>query len=320
MPVTKKFTDWAVVLDADTAQGGAAVYIAGIRDMSLASNIVVGRAKGNESVYRTHGSIRSGAPIARFSTPDIVDLMGESSIEGMLIDAGDDGDGIILFEPRRKSGGTVEAADSSLHNKRTIANGMFTPSGIEVASPDDLAIITAEIQAIQSGAVAPVTFNETADLPAGVYPTVDATFGMGKVDLNGTELDGKQSMNISFENPMTPDKGDNDIYPTHVSIEDINPVISIVTRHADLTSVLTEDGAFYTASQVIVYLQKRAEGGSFVAVGTAEHVKMTIGKCFVIWDDLAGDPKNMTVSIFPWRTPGGSPVEPITFNLASAIT
>ena len=93
----------------------------------------------------------------------------------------------------------------------------------------------------------------------------------------------------------------------------------VKTPHIDQLATLTVDGAFYTASQVTLYGRKRDEGtGTYVADGTAEHLKFTLGKCRIDPTGISGNPKEIGMVITPWDTPGG--VAPIAFSTASAIT
>jgi hypothetical protein len=76
------------------------------------------------------------------------------------------------------------------------------------------------------------------------------------------------------------------------------------------------DGAYYTASQVKVYARKKAEGGTFVADGTAGHMSFTMGKCRVEPSDAG--PGLINIKITPWSTPGS--VAPLAINTAVAIS
>lgn len=314
----KKYAPWSVVVDAQTAQAGTPVYLHGVQDYSLASGLQTIRSKGVESVYRTHGSIQSGAPAGRFSTNQLKAVLDIADLEGQLIDAGVDGDGLVLYEQQRKIGGTFQAPDSSLHVKRTIPNGIFLPRAISAPQNED-ATIACEVVAIKNGATDPIAFDEAADLPAAIYPSVSDVWVMHSLDLNSTDLDGLQSVNADLGNAPVTDRFDSEIWPEHVSIEDINPSINAVTRHVDLTSILTETGLGFAADEVIFYLQHRLEGGTYVVPATATHIKVTMGPSIVTWEDIAGDPLNMRVMISPWYVAGETPTAPMTFATTSAI-
>lgn len=313
------FTDYAVKLHTKTAQAAAAVTIDGTSDQALNSALMTGLEGSDGSMYATFGSLISGAPVGRFTTNDLKAALDQCGLVGMLIDTDGTHPGVVMYFQKYKEGGTREALASAVHMSMTVPNGIMVPRTLEMVHQGN-ARITYEIIGRQETTTAPLTFSETATLPAAVYPATVVAHTLGKIDLNGTTLDRVQSVTIDFGIVLEVEGADSDIYPTKVSIRDIRPSVTILSTKPEITATLTEDGLGYATDIVIVYARKRAEGGTFVIDATAEHVKFTLGKCRATWDRIDGVPKQIAVTLTPWYTAGVAPKSPLAINTASAIT
>jgi len=318
MALTKSYTDYAVALHTKTAQSGAAVYVDGIQPSpGLNSQLQTEVVAGDGSVYNTFGALNSGAPAATFETVDLKAFLDQCGTTGMLIDADETHPGAVIYFPKRVIGGAL--ASGASHWTATIANGILVPRTLEM-SHQQSATISAEALAIKSGSTAPVTFDEAVSLPESVYPSVGDIWTLGNVDLNGTQLQGVTSVSIDFGIELITQAGDSDIYPTFVGLQKIQPRITIQSAHIDITSVVTEDGLGYNASEVILYARHRTEGGTVVADVTETHVAFSLGKVRVDWESVGSDPKEISLSLQPYYTAGESPVTPITVDTTAAIS
>jgi hypothetical protein len=319
MAQAKRFGDWAVKLHAKTAQAAAAVMIDGILSQGVHPNLRSGLVGSDSSPYNTWGSLMAGGPMARFSTNDLKAFLDACGVTGMLVDADGAHPGVVMYWQKYAEAGTREILASGTHISATIPNGLLVPRGITLPHQGN-AEVSAELLARQLGAVAPLTWNEAANLDAGVYPATSVLWTLGKVMLNAVQVEGVKSASIDLGIGAYTEGSDSDIYPTVTGIERIQPSVRLSSVHPDITATLTEDGVAYAATQVVLYARKRAEGGSFVADVTPEHIKFTLGKCRVECVGVAGSPKTIDVLITPWYTAGVSPVSPIAINTASAIT
>lgn len=317
MTLSKLWTEFSAKLHTMTAQAAGAVYVDGVRDMQV-NNALQTRTEGHDGVpYNTFGSLISGRPTARFSTSDIAQLLDEVSVSaGMLIDADGTHPGVVLYAQRMAQGGTRDAVGAGTHISVTVENGMLVPQSL-TATHQDMATLTAQLFARQSGAVDPLTYDLAADLDA-VTPDSTDQWTIGPVDLNGTPLDGIQSLNVDFGFDVVAEGRDSDIFPTFVSIRKVQPSITIQSHHVDLMTTLTNQGLFQTAGQVRIFLRKRAEGGTFIADATPVHILLTLDKARVEPEQIGQDPKSIGIRITPWHTqPAGFP---IAINTAVAIT
>jgi len=313
---SKQFTDWAVKLHTKTAQAGGAVIIDGIVECGLAPNLRTLTEGGDGCLYHTYGSFVGGAPVLGFTTLDLKAFLDECALTGMLVDADGSHPGVVAYWQRMAHGGGRGGA--SVHASTTFGDGILVPRSIQLSHGGN-ARLSAELAATSSdGSTAPMTYAGTASLDAGTYPAAGAAWTLGKVNLNGTELAGLRSVEIQCGVTLDVEGGDGDQWPTFASIRRIQPTVTATGRHVDITSTVTESGVYYTAEQVTVYARKRSEGGGYVADGTAEHIKFTLGKCRVETGPIGGDPKDGQVIITPWYTAGEADVLPIAIDTAAA--
>lgn len=315
MSTTKRWGNFSLKLHTLTAQSGGAVYIDGIRSQRLSPGLRTGLERGDSSVSPSFGSLVSGAPVGSGETSDLKAFLDECGVTGMLVDADVTHPGVVMSFRKYDQGGTRVAVGTAEHFTTTVENGILIPKTLS-ASHQGPATLSYELVAFESGGTAPITWDEAATLDS-VNPTVDLIHTVGKVDLSGTQLSGVRSISVDFGLSVTAEGGDSDVYPTITYIVVASPKIQIVADHIDFTSTLTEDG-LYDATGSVIYFRKRDEGGTFVADGTAEHIKLTLGKCRWNPGELSGDPKTLNITVEPWDTPGGT--AQLAINTASAIT
>lgn len=320
MSLSKRYGFWAVKLHAKTAQSAAAVHVDGIISQGISPNLRTSLLRGDSAVYNTFGSLVAGAPGANFATNDVKALLDACGVTGMLIDTDGSHPGVVLYWQKYAEGGTRDILASGTHMSSTFGNGILVPVSVNLPHQGAASVSASLLGRSTDGSTSPVAWSETASLDAGIYPSQAVQWGLGPVDLNGTDVEGVLNASIGFGLQPYAESGDDDVYPTTTGLVVIQPAVRLTTRHVDITSVLTEHGLGYSASQVILYAKKRTEGGTFVADGTAEHIKFTMGKCRVEPGPVSGDPATREVVITPWYTAGGSPVTPISVNTASAIT
>lgn len=313
------YTDYAVQLHTKTAQSGAAVHIDSIVDARINVNLRTGLEAGDGSPYATFGSLVEGGPSARFTTLDLKAFLDACGTTGMLIDRDATHPGVTLFFQSYAAGATRGGAGT--HISEVFGNGILVPRTLTMNRiGQGSASLMAELVAVKQDAIEPMVSDEAASLPADVYPTVSAAWTLGPLILNATTIDKVQSAIVDFGIVLVAENADSQIYPTKVSIDSIRP--SIVVAGLDVADLvtLTEEGAYYTATQVVLYARKKAEGATITADGTAEHIKLTLGKARIEPVSIDGTPKTLGYLITPWYTAGGSPVDPIAINTASAIT
>jgi hypothetical protein len=306
--LSNKYTDFALEIDT-----GTSAFIQGILDQSLDPGLQELLEGGSGFVYNMFGAIKSGAPAGKVSTTDIKRILDAVGVAGMTIS---DEALVTMYFMARANGATLSAADSGKHQSALISNGMLIPRTLS-ADHQGTAKLDLDIIATTDGVIDPITYTHNADLPAAIQAA--GVYTLGPIKLNTTVVEGVSNVNLDFGLTANAEGRDSDIFPSFVSVEKIQPVLTVSTQHVDLAGTLTMEGKHYTSSQVVIYLRKRAEGGTFVADATAEHIKITLGKCLVFAGQISGEPKQMALRIVPWFTNGTPDVPPIAIATASAI-
>lgn len=318
MSVSKAYAPWSVVLDAETAQAGTAKYVDAIQDLTVDEGLQTGLIGGSGQPYNSMGFLRSGNPVGSFTSTDLKTCLDEIGIISMKIDNGINGDGVDLYFQRYAQGADRAGGATAHHTE--IGDGIIIPTGISMADEGD-ATYSAQIIATSSdGLTHPFVFDETATLPTA-YPDSKEAWTLGKVDFNGTTVEGISAVDIQTGVALIgPFKRDGNLFPTFVAIRLSQPIITLQTEHIDVTSFLTEQGLGYAASTIVIYARKRAEGAGFVSDGTAQHISFTMGISRADGGAVSGDQASKIVTITPWDTPGASPVRPLTVNTATTIS
>lgn len=314
MSVSKLFSNYSVKLHADAEQEAAAVYVNAIREVGFSLGLRTVVEAGDGNLFASFGSLVAGAPTARFTTLDLKTVLDEIPLmAGMPILSDGTHPGVELYSRKRAQGGG-NSTSSDAH-KVTIANGLAVVRSIR-ASHQGQAEIAVEVIARKESSTAPVVFDEASALPAS-SPGASVVWTLGPVDLDGTTIDGLESVEIDTGLQILSEAKDSDVYPTFVSIVEQRPTVRLRGCHIDVTTTLTEDGLYKAASTVEIFFRKRAEGGTFVADATAEHIQLVLGKCRVEVVSVEGDPKMVDIVLTPWATIGS--VDPITVDTTAAL-
>lgn len=317
MSISNAYTDYPLVLATLTGQPASPKYVNGRTLINV--NLLTQAQIPEGEVYNSMAFIQQGEPVGNFTSMDLKEFLDQCGVQGMLIDSDGANPGVVNYFQKYQPGGT--RASGGVHHKTTIGDGLLVPRTLGLPHRG-IGSIQADIVTISAdGDTSPIVFDETASLPGSVYPQVDASFTLGKIMFDAQEVVGINNLTVNFGITQAVESSDSDIYPTLVYIVTIQPTITITGKHLDLTSLITEEGKEYSADQIVFYARKRDEGGSFVADGTAEHIKFTLGKCRVDPTNLGGSPSaDIGYTLTPWDTPGGSPVHPMTIDTASQIT
>ena len=101
----------------------------------------------------------------------------------------------------------------------------------------------------------------------------NAEFALGKADINGSDVTGVVGIAVRPGITLSKSSTNGGIYPTHISIQQVEPVVEITVN--DIDAAVTLAGGFTTTTAMNVYFRKRSDGGTYVADGTAEHIKFT---------------------------------------------
>ena len=212
-------------------------------------------------------------PEFRLTTPQLATCLATCGISGLKISAGVNGDGADMYWQKVEQGGT--RASGSNHLKLTVGTGLMYPTAMTIRDDGAPAELPYVIAASWDGTNDPVSVTTGAALP-GTAAASEA-FTVGPVKMNGSTLDGVQSITIDPGIQIKKIKGDGHVYPDVVYIQQRQPEIRVdLADMAALDTVGVLAGTPQGATDSVIYLRKMAANGTRVADATEEHISFTI--------------------------------------------
>jgi len=276
MAVTEKYSIGAVNLN-DTVD----VLIKAITESTLDLGPELRREPTSGEVYPRFISLGAGNPVASFGTYGIVTGLDNIGLTGL--DIAGLATGLELYCYKHTEGGTRYA--TSVHRTFTAAAGIVVPQSLSVDHQGDCVLRYQATPTSSDGTTHPLAINDVVALP---MLADDERFTLGPVTIGAISIGQMQSLNIDFQVAVVPEGADSNPYPTFVSIETIQPSFTFrVSKQTALAvAAIPLDGKAATHANTTIYLRKRAAGGTFVADGTAEHVKLTAAGLAVVTSAL----------------------------------
>lgn len=310
MSIARKYSLYAVQL-ADTVP----VLISGITTQGLQTGSEVEQEATSGEVYARFAALTAQNPTGRFATYHLATALANIGLAGLSI-AGL-ANGLNLFEQKHAAGGTRAGAAS--HRKQNLTEGIIVPRTLTCThGPNQSASITYEVIATWDGSNDPVTITESVSLPGAEAD--DERFALGPMSIGAISLPQIRQFEIDFGINAVAER-DGDVWPTFVSIETIMPRITLrgIDPEWFKSTNIPLAGKPGTHANTILYLRKRADGGTFVANGTAQHIKFTAAGLAYIDDafEATGSGAGESSLVMPLRYDGTN--APLTFNTASAI-
>ncbi len=302
----------------------------GLYAVELASTTVIGGVSGNSinigsSVVNEPSSgepitrfqaLLAQSPSASFSTMHIASILDELTgsppyFEDMATP------GLRLYAQQRADGGTRAAGSS--HLKYTMTECLLMLRSIS-AEHQGNAVAQLDAIAKYDGTNEPL-IPSTSSLPTLVDDTERFTLPAGGVSIGGKTIDQVKSIQIDFGVNGRPEGSDSDIWPTHVGIDSIAPTIRIngIDPAWFSASNIPLQGLSGTHANTTIKLRKRADGGSFVADLTAEHIAFTAAGFVTIGAALDSQGSEVSSVDLLMQCVNDGTNDPITIDTASAI-
>lgn len=257
------------------------------------------------------GAISKVRPEISFTTPQIDTVITALTTWGASISA--------KTYQKLSSGVAPYARASTTSFKHTIANALAFWSNITLPMTGE-ATAQVMVRPVYDGSNSPIAFAGSSALPSGVLVATNE-FAAGPVEINGTELDGIQSITINSGTQFT-SKGDaSSVYDTYGNLAVGECIVTIKTLNRINWSTILLSGLGVT--DLTFYAKKWANksSNSFVANGTAEHILFNSTTALARPDDTSasgGDLYSDTMS-FLILAPDDTHA-PLTMTPSSAIS
>ncbi len=310
MAVPNIYSQYAVKVDV-----GNEVVIGGItsQTVTLGSEHRANPISGTP--YPEHMALALQNPTATADTTEIAKALDKLTVSGLEVTSDDPDVGVVFYAVKHDPGGT--RATTSINSSYTFGDGLLVPRTITAAHQQD-ASLSFEMLPISDGTNAPI-----ADSIVAALPTIGTQerFTLGPVTLGSKVLTGIQSVDIDFGITATPRGSDSDMWNTHISSDMVVPTITI--RGVNLewfgSATIPLAGLVGTTANTSIYLRKYSDGGSYVADGTAEHIKFQSDGVASIGSVNASGPE-ATIDVTFQCLATAFNTHPITLDTASTIT
>lgn len=294
-------------------EAGAAV-IGGITQCNASLGTSAESEATSGEVFARQVAIRAQSPAASFTTLAIAQMLAIAGTQG--VDIATLTGGIKLYLQKFKDGGTREGASS--HRKYAIADGIMVPQTLSVQHQQD-AQLPYQIITKYDGSNDPIVESDGVSVPSGVAD--NQRFSLGPVTIAGVTIDHVKSLDLDFGIDAQTEGADGDVWDTQTFIRFIRPVLTI--RGIDPTWLKSTNiprlGKAATHANTTFYLKKRADAGTFVANGSAVHIKFTADGLATVDQpfDASGQDAAETVLTLRMRYDGTN--DPVVVTLNSVI-
>jgi hypothetical protein len=248
----------------------APVVIGGITRQSIAMQSIVQSEARSGEVYARLQALTEQRPRLTFTTNAVAAALDKAALVGL--DISTLSTGLHLIAQKHADGGTRTAG--ATHRKYTLNDGLLFPTRLTCQHGGD-AELEYEVIATYDGSNDPIVIADSQALPSGLDDA--ERFTLGSMTIESVTFDHLRSFELDFGLRVEAEGSDSDIWPTIVTIIEILPVIRL--RGVDIEWAKAANvpliGLAATHTNTAIYLRKRADGGTFVADATAEHIKFT---------------------------------------------
>lgn len=269
MSVTRKHSLYHIV--------GDTTALAGINRQMLNTGTEVYGEPVDGGVYRRFQSVIAQRPTGEFTSLCVAQAIDLIALTGQSIASWTAK--MAWWFQKHAHGGTRAGATS--HRKIVVNDGLVFPRRLSCSHQGNAAI-SYDMIASYDGTNDPFVITDAQSLPTAVAD--DERFTIGPVTIGGVSLPEIKELEIDFGLQAVSEGSDSEIWDRFISFETIQPMIRL--RGIDIewlkSSNIPLAGKAATHANTTVTLRKRADGGTFVADATAEHIGFTAcGLAFV---------------------------------------
>jgi len=292
-----------------------ATMLSGITAYDLGTGTVVANETNSGNLYPEYPFLRSQKPVANISTVQVARALDNCGLTGTSIT--DLAAGLKFYLAKHADGSTRTAG--AAHNKYTMTRGLIVPTTLTCDHQGD-ATLSFDVVIAYDGSNAPIVLAVNTALPTS--QTDDQRFTLGPMTIGGVLFTQIQTFTLTFGVEAVSEGADSDLWDRYTHIRTIKPSISLTGSNPNwlAAAAIPLTGLIATHANTAMYLRKWDLGSTFVANGTAEHIKITAAGVAVIDSALnvSGDGNSSTTFTMPLYYDGTN--APLVIDTASAIT
>ncbi len=211
-------------------------------------------------------------PVVSITSPQVKTVIDTIGISGLPIGAEQTYTTVDLYFTQLQKGGTRQTGENYL--KLTVNEGLWIPRVIRANQGGGPAQFNLDLITTYDGTNSPITASTSQS--CALTTTASECFYLGPASINGTSLDGMQSLNLDFGLTEQVLSGDGQVYPTFSCIIERAPRIGFSSHLNSFLATIGIEGTAVTADDAVFYLRKGSEGGTRVAEETSEHISFTV--------------------------------------------
>lgn len=293
------------------------VVLGGIESLNVRTETEHIAEPTSGDIYPRHIAIVAQKPSADFTSYALAQCLGSIGLTGLSIATLTNG-GLNLYAQKQEDGGGRTAG--AAHREYKMTKGIILPNRITCDHRGD-ALIAYDVRPTFDGTNDPFAVTDAHALPTA--PLDAERFTLGKVTIGSVAITKKRSLELDFGITAPTEGTDSDIFDTHVSIQDIRPVLTL--RGVDLEWLKAANiplaGKAATHATTSVYLRKRLQtSAGFVLDATAQHIKLTMAGLCWIEDVFSAGGRGPTECSLKLAAVFDGTNAPVVINTASAIT
>lgn len=262
MAVAQVFGAFEVEFDT-TRLGGISAY-----DLGTGSNVATETSSG--FYYPELPTLNAQLPAGSFTTLQIARALGLCGLLGTSIDGLTTG---LKYYLREQAEGATRTAGSA-HHRYVMRGGIIFPTTLTVDHQGD-ATLTYTVMVTYDGTNVPIVLTKDVALPG--TQSDDQRFTLGPVTIESIVFAQMKQLTIDFGINAVSEGADSDIWDTFANIREARPSITLTGIDPDWFAAAKVPllGLKVTETNTSIYLRKRAIGSTYVADGTAQHVKFS---------------------------------------------
>ena len=231
----------------------SAVLVSGVQNMTLNPGLSTLVNSGSGAVDPTFASIAQIQPELTFDTTAIkIALAGIGGISGAAMSSDK-----FWFQKMAADG---LRAGATSHILVTMALGIIVPTQLQVSQGGAAVISYRAVPRSSDGSASPLAMTTAQSLEAS-QDLLTELYTLGAVSINGTALDGVNSVTLDFGIELDILTASGHVYPTAVSVMTRAPVFTITTFDADKFQTWSETGVAQGTTDSTVLLTDQTLGG-----------------------------------------------------------
>jgi hypothetical protein len=250
----------------------SAVTLGAILQEGVGVQTMVEREPTSGEPYPRWASIHSQKFQSSLATKAIAAALGLTGVGGLAITADGSHPGLVLYAQKQADGST--RASGSNHRSFTIAKGLIVPTRLVCEHQQD-AVLEYLVLPTYDGSNEPVVAAGSVALPT--TPTDLERFSLGPITFGGVSFTGFTRLEIDFGINAQTIGAESAVWDPFARIQELLPSIALSGFHVTWwgSSFVPTAGLACTHANSTIFLRARANKSTFVADGTASHVKFT---------------------------------------------